>query len=260
MTFKTFQLIINNNFPHKLDISNIISLGPKIYRHKVYLYKVSNYMLEDRFWFMSCSYDNAMAYNNTVWNETEKMEEENPRKKPQIECRKQLFVCYDCKTYLLYMSDMSQRGFLKKYLLESLNQSIQIKNIFKSIEDFESSVKDITKSKFIQSRNLMNTTPGSIFERVANIYGLDAPEKISITVECGNTPISKVKKQLRHLKNKKDLGEFDSIIFIGEDDQGIEQSFDFSSMIQSLPINVEKDENEHYDSETVKKLLVEKIR
>lgn len=260
MKFKTFQLIIDSKFPQKSDIYNIPVKGLSVFHKGVELFEIENQILKDRFLFMSCQYDNAELYTDTVWNEDAKKKEQNPRRKNQIECRKQLFVCYDTDKQLLYMSDMAQRGFLKKYISEILNKDVEIKNIIHSLEDFENAVRTLKRATFIQARNLMNVVEDSMFERTANIYGLNAPERLLLKADCGNSPISEVKHSLRRLQRKKNSGEFESIIIVGEDDSGIEHSFDFSSIIQSIEISAIKDENGHYDPQEVQSLLLTKIR
>lgn len=107
-------------------------------------------ILEERFLWMSCRFDNAELYTDHVWNSESKQKENNPRKKSQIECRKQLFVCYDIEKCLLYISDMQKRAFLSNYLEEILGKDVKIKNILKSIEDFQNIVKTLKRVTFIQ--------------------------------------------------------------------------------------------------------------
>lgn len=158
------------------------------------------------------------------------------------------------------MSNMDKRPFLKKYISDSLNKTAEIKNIIHSLEDFENAVKIIKSATFIQMRNIMNTAPNSIFARTANIFGLDAPERLYLKADCGGSPIENVKQMLRSFKNKRHNGEFDNIIIVGEDDAGVEHSFDFSSIIQSVGISPSKNENGHYNSDDVQNLLLIEIR
>lgn len=260
MTFKTFQLIVDGKSLCKADMQKICDQGNRIYSYKFELYEVEMCILEERFLWMSCRFDNAELYTDHVWNSESKQKENNPRKKSQIECRKQLFVCYDIEKCLLYISDMQKRAFLSNYLEEILGKDVKIKNILKSIEDFQNIVKTLKRVTFIQQRNIMNITPDSIFDQVANIYGFDAPERMYIKVDYGNTPISKMKSFIQKLKIKRNVGEFENIIIVGEDDYGIEHSFNFSSIIKSILININKNENGHYSEKEVIKLLLLEIR
>ena len=59
---------------------------------------------------------------------------------------------------------------------------------------------------------------------------------------------------------KKDQGYFSDIILIGEDDFGIEQSFDFTSIIKNIEVAVRKNEDDRYDENEVERNFFEKIR
>ena len=92
-----------------------------------------------------------------------------------------------------------------------------------------------------------------------NILGLDLPDKITMQVEYTDTLIGKVKNGMQELKQKRDQGLFTDIIVIGEDDFGIEQSFDFRSIIKNIEINVNKNEDDRYNDKEVEDRFFEKI-
>ena len=50
------------------------------------------------------------------------------------------------------------------------------------------------------------------------------------------------------------------VIVIGVDDEGVEQTFDFSSVIKRIDISPIKDENEQYDPREVRELLLAELR
>ena len=106
----------------------------------------------------------------------------------------------------------------------------------------------------------MTTSTGSIFEQTANIYGFDAPQRMYMKLDYNSTPIKKMKDFINKLKSKRDIGEFEDIIIVGEDDNGIEHSFDFSSIIKSISIEPSKNENGQYFAKDVKKHLLSEIR
>lgn len=259
MKFKTFQLIIGGLLPTKADMKKVVDIGQGIFRPGVELFEVERAMLNNRFFWMSCQYDNAELYTDHVWNEDAKCKEINPRTKAQIECRQQLFVCYDTETGLLYMSNMDKRSFLKTYLSETLAAEVEIKNIIKSLDEFQRTVKWLKSARFVQAKNLFTINPGSIFNRTADIYGLDAPDHLMLRLDYDATPIALVKATLKTLGDKLHRGEFESVIIIGENDDGAEQSFDFSSMIESITIAVQKDGNGHFDAQEVQTALLKKL-
>lgn len=260
MKFKTFQLIIGTDHPTNADLLKVVEYGPQVFRHGEELFEIEKSLDENRFFWMSCRFDNAEIYSDHVWNSESEEFEGNPRAKSQIECRKQLFICFDSRDKLLYMSDMQKRPFLKRYLNHILQKDVAIKNIIHSIEDFQERVRILKSATFIQMNNIMNQVPQSIFKQTADIYGLDAPAKITLKVDYGSSPVGVVRTAIQNYKQKLDSSEFERVILVGEDDSGLEHSFDFSSIIQSLDLQLEKDENGHFDSSEVNHLLLNIIR
>lgn len=119
----------------------------------------------------------------------------------------------------------------------------------------------LKKLKFTQYRNISNTLDKeSIFMQQANELGLDMPEKIMMQIEYPNTFVGNLKNGIQILKKKKDQGYFSDIILIGEDDFGIEQSFDFTSIIKNIEVAVRKNEDDRYDENEVERNFFEKIR
>ena len=54
--------------------------------------------------------------------------------------------------------------------------------------------------------------------------------------------------------------EFEDVVIIGCDESGIEQTFDFSSVLKHFLIQPTKDENEHFEPDEVRELLLAKLR
>ena len=55
---------------------------------------------------------------------------------------------------------------------------------------------------------------------------------------------------------KRESGEFEDVIVVGMDDNGLESTFNFSTLISSVEINVIKDDDYRYEPSIVKTLLV----
>ena len=53
---------------------------------------------------------------------------------------------------------------------------------------------------------------------------------------------------------------YSNTVVIGCDDEGVEQTFDFSSVMKRIEISPQKDENEHYDPQEVQRLLLTELR
>lgn len=264
MQFKNFKLIIDSNIPSIDDIKKIIELGfirVKDYGKGYDWYDVINIeFIDDRFLWVAIDYDNVNMYNEKVINIDNDLKENNPRKPSQVEMRYQLFICYDMEENILYITDDRKKGFVKHYIYGILQKEVTIGSIFSTIEDFQNNIKGIKNLKFTQIRNVSNSTPNSIFTQQANILGFDLPEKLVMTLDYGKSPVSIGKKVFQDIKQKRSQGEFEKIVLVGVDDENIEQAFDFSSMIQSIKINVNKNENNRYDEDIVKNEFLKEIR
>ena len=207
------------------------------------------------------SFGKNKLYGEIVLDTEKEKQHKNTRKKNEIELRKQLFMVLDAESQLLYLSDITKKGAIKAYFNDALQAEIVIKNVYSSLDEFQKSVKLLKKLKFTQYWNIQNTLDDqSIFMQQANALGLDMPNKITMQIEYPNTLIGNVKNGIQILKQKREQGYFNDIILIGEDDSGIEQSFNFSSVIKNIEITAIKNEDDRYDKEEVERIFFEKIR
>ena len=98
-----------------------------------------------------------------------------------------------------------------------------------------------------------------LFKQVGSIWGHDLPSKVQLKVSYGDLPIHEGGRGIVDiLTNHRE--EFEDIIIIGCDDKGMEQTFDFSSVLKHLSILPTKDENEHFNPMEVQKLLLNELR
>ena len=261
MKFKTFQPIIDGHNPLKEDIKNVVNHGKNKHEQGKEVYLIDRKMIDDRYLWMYCQHDNAKLYGDVVLDTEKEKRHKNTRKRNEIELRQQLFVAYDIKTKLLYLSDMTKKGFAKEYIADALQVDVVVKNIYASLEEFQKSIKSLTRLKFTQYYNVQNMLDEqSIFIKQVNELGLDLPDKMMMQVEYPNTPIGTIKNGLQNIKKKRDLGYFKDIILVGLDDLGVEQSFNFSSIIKNIDISIYKNENERYDDKQVEDCFFAKMR
>ena len=83
------------------DFKSVIEKGLRTYRpeHQKYLYSIEMEIIDDRFFWMSCDYDDAVKFRDYVINRETGEKEPNPRSKAQIEPKQQFFACYDCSEH-----------------------------------------------------------------------------------------------------------------------------------------------------------------
>lgn len=261
MRFKTFQLIIDGHNPKDKELNDVILYGKDKHEQRKEIYLIDRKMIDNKYLWMYCQHDDAKLYGDIVFDTEKEKKHKNTRKRNEIELRKQLFVVYDIDAKLLFLNDMTKKSFVKEYIADALQVDVGVKNIYASLEEFQESVKSLTRLKFTQIYNIQNTIDEqSLFVKQVNELGLDMPDRMMMQIDYPNTPIGMIRAGLQNIKRKRDAGYFKDIILVGLDDLGVEQSFDFSSIIKNLDISVLKKENERYDEQEVERALLFELR
>lgn len=261
MTFCNFLLRVDGVREASLeDLQAVIEKGTRTYRpeHQKYLYSIDMEIINDRFFWMSCDYDDAVKFRDYVINRETGETEPNPRSKEQIEPRQQFFACYDCAEHYLYLNDLNRRTFLSSYLSDTLQKEFRITNIYGSVDDFCDKIKAIRGFQYTQVDDMFGRG-SDLFAQIGNIWGQDLPKKVQLKIAYGDIPVHRGGRQIveRFCRHKE---EFENIIIVGCDDAGVEQTFDFSSLLKHIVIHPVKDETEHFDPREVRELLLEKLR
>lgn len=256
MKFSSVLLYVNDTFPDIQFFKKLQGASRPLYRKGNYLYDVEQDLVADRFYWMYFQYDNSSLYVNTVIDTTDDSVKDNPRPKSQVEMRFQLFACYDLVRETLYISDYTKKATITDYIAEMLSVTAKTKNVLRSAEDFLGIVTQLKSVCFTQCRTIFTSKDDSIFKKQANLYGLDLPERSKVRLDYGSSPIGTVRNALRDWKVKRDSGEFEDVVVVGLDDSGFESSFNFSTLISSVDINVIKNDDYRYDPYVIKNQLI----
>lgn len=259
MKFSSLMLYVNDAFPSKKTFDTLLQVGRTLYRKGNFLYSVQQEFVDDYHYWMYFQYDNENLYTDTVLDTTDNSAKDNPRPKSQVEMRNQLFACYDLERKLLYVSEYQKKTVVTDYMEEMLQLPVMAKNVLKSVEEFTAIVKMLKSVTFTQRRNIYTSTPNSIFEKQANLYGLDLPEQSKVKLDYGVSPIGLARNALQSWKMRRDSGEFDDVIVVGLDDAGFESTFNFSTVISSVVIDVSRNEDYRYDPVSVRTMLLAKL-
>ena len=161
---------------------------------------------------------------------------------------------------VLYMSDFRKSRFLESYLEYKFKRSFVIKKYFAEPETFVKEINSVKSLKFVfMNKEFFNV---GVFEDVKDICGY-GDDIYNLTIEFKNEDCKfNPKKCLNFLiksKHKKDIGEIDKMICVGKDDKGVEKIFNLDTYLKKIKIPIQKDENEMYDAETIKKYLLEQL-
>lgn len=258
MKFGTFLLRVDGVREATIeDLKQVCAVGSKFYQRGKNLYTVDTSIIDDRFFWMACDHDDAESFRDFVVNKSTEEKEPNPRNKAQVELRKQLFVCYDVEKHFLYINDLTRRPMVTAYLHDSTQNEFKINNVYASVDEFCNRVKYIRGFRYTQVYDLFSKD-GDLFNQVADLWGLDTPEKIQMQMTYGDIPIHRGRPLIDRFNRNRD--EFKDVIIIGCDDKGVEETFDFSSVIRRIEISPSKDADQHYDPEEVKTLLLRELR
>lgn len=259
MKFSSMLLYVNDEFPTKRVFERLLEKGRTLYRKGNFLYSIEQELIDDKYFWMYFQYDNESLYTDTVVDTTDNSAKSNPRPKNQVEMRYQLFACYDMERHLLYVSDYSKKSTITDYIEEMLQEPVMVKNVLKSLDEFVAVVKYLKSVTFAQRRTLYTSTTDSIFQRQASMFGLDLPEHSKLKLDYGASPIGIAKTTLQNWQIKRESGEFDDVIVVGVDDAGFESTFNFSTMISSIEIELQRDDNYRFNQYNVQVLLLAKL-
>lgn len=97
----------------------------------------------------------------------------------------------------------------------------------------------------------------NIFKETISKTGLDVKE-VQIKIGFGDTPVKDARSLLEWIHRERDA--FERVIVVGVDDNDIEQTFDYSSILKHVELHLNKDEDEHYDASEVKSELLKELR
>jgi hypothetical protein len=259
MKLNAMVLSINDRLPALADFKRMLETGNSRFWKGVYLYVVEQALIADRYYWLYLQYDNANLYAPHVVDITDDAVKDNPRPKNQVEMRNQLFACYDLRSGSLYVSDYQRKTAITCYMEDTLQCAVKAKYVFSSIDEFLGRVGKLKSVSFTQRRNLYNFPNDSLLRKVANIYGLDLPERCKVRLDYGDTLIGTIRDALRDWKVRRDAGEFEDIVVVGVDDHGFEEVFNFQTTISSVEANVVKDDNGRYDPDAVKVALINQL-
>ena len=261
MKFKTFQLIIDSQTPCIADLNKIAHMGnisDKNYYND--WYKIEPRMIEGQFLWFYVQHENAQLYGETVLDGAADKEMENTRPPTQVELKHQFFACYDINEKILYLSDYTKKGFMQHYIGNILQKEALIKNIYASLEDFEANIITLERVSFVQAQNLYNMIPGSMFQKQSDLLGFGVPDKLKMQAFYGCNVDHTTKARMHHMKKMHEEGNFEHIVLIGKDDKDVEQSYNFSSILESLEVTIMKDHAGRYHNDDVMQAFILAVR
>lgn len=258
LEFSSFQLYIGDNFAKKSDFTELKNSYQFNIDEKYYTVKIE---LTDTYLYIYSLYGEPNPHPRNVFNTDRGLQEENPRQDNQVEQDKQFFACYDFDSYILYLSNQkSQKSFLMTLLSDKLQKdNINIKSVFKDINEFYKEITSISKIKFTSIKKDLFSSAGCLQQSLQDNYGIEEPEEFYVEAKFNTSIVEKIKKVINLLTKQKDEGYLKKVIIQGIDDNGFEKVFNEEKFIKKFDIITEKDEQKLFISDYVKTLILKKI-
>ncbi len=86
------------------------------------------------------------------------------------------------------------------------------------------------------------------------------PDKLKMQAFYGCNVDRKTKARMHHFRKMHDSGKFERIVLIGKDDHEVEQSYDFSTILEAIEVSVLKDSAGRYCNTDVLNAFILAVR
>lgn len=260
VTFTTFQLIIDGVAPSVNIMQQLVEKAvgdcTKEGVHYKIMHKIGSAGL---YYWLYAEYGKPLPLAEELFDVEEKTSSINPRKPSQAELRTQLFVLYDFKSSLLYLSNASKSGFLQEFMCTSLHTSVCIKKIYKTAEEFLEIIKLVDNIRIIAYDDLFTTKTG-LFDESTNLFGLGVPNQLQLEMRFFNAEKTLTFHDLfLNWRDKLTRLEIGSMVCVGYDDKNMEIVFNADSFANKIEVKAQKNNNGMYLKHFIEDSLIQRI-
>lgn len=257
LSFSTFQLIINNDFVNFEDFEVFKNINSKNF-HYDGKYANVNIELNDKYLWLFFQYGSPEPRAKNVIDIKTNKTQNNPRKETQAELNEQLFFLYDFHKNVFFLNKSNKIGFVKQFLTEHIDKTIIIKTIYVSIEEFSNKIKSIENINFTGCRDLFSSQ-SDIFKGLKDVFGYGEPESFKIEAKYSIPINEKIKNTLRQFDTAQKEHLLDSLVCIGKDENGFSTIFNSDSFSQKINLSLNKNDENLFNEDDVKNLLIDTI-
>ncbi len=252
------HLLIDDEMPSENQFKPIEKMFQYIKQHPTNptYYTINTELTKNYFW-LGARYGSPNPRPDNVLNIANFENEKNPRTENMVEQKQQLFVLYDFKGGCLYLSNIKQKGFISELLKEKIDKEVNIKDIFKNIDEFYKIISSIDRISFTSVKRDLFSKFGNIPQVLSDNYGMEEPEEFSIEAKYHSPLTQKMKNVIKGLNADDGI---DRIIIRGLDDQGFEKIFNSGTFVQKISFTLDKNENGLWSDIAVKVKILEKLR
>lgn len=199
-------------------------------------------------------------YSKEVLNVKTSLKEDNPRSQDQAELRTQYFFIYDYDSGAAYLSGGT--NFFKALLRKHVSD-MKFRNVYKSREEFLSSLRKVSKVRMVAKENLFSKND-TIFSIPGNELGLGDPTQLKLDIKFPHVKPTEgffafIKEKLA---NGCETGVISSLVVAGDCEEGdrlVESTFNLKKIESSIVVSAQKDDSGLFDPKYVKEQLLLKI-
>lgn len=207
--------------------------------------------------FFAIESGSAEPRDDFVIDINSKEKRENPRKETEIELLKQLFVYYDFKTNLLYLSDIRFRKHFEDIIHKIIGNNYILKGIYKEKAAFLEIIKTVEEIKFVTQNDLFSADSK---KKTALVDLTGVTDDIDLTLDIKtNSHRFRPLKFLKELMEEEDKYALSGLLIRGKDDKGLECVYNQENFIRKINISAEKISGK-FDVEDVRKNIQREIK
>lgn len=207
--------------------------------------------------FFAIESGSAEPRDDFVIDINSKVKRENPRKETEIELLKQLFVYYDFKTNLLYLSDIRFKKHFEHIIHKITGNNYILKGMYKGKDTFLDIIKTVEEIKFSTQNNLFSTDSK---KKTALVDLTGVTDDIDLTLDIkANSHRFRPIELIKGLMEEEDRYALSGLLIRGKDEKGFECIYNQENFIMKIDISAEKNSGK-FDAEDVKVNLQREIK
>ena len=188
--------------------------------------------------FFAIESGSAEPRDDFVIDINSKEKRENPRKETEIELLKQLFVYFDFKTNLLYLSDIRYRKHFEQIIHEITGNDYILKGIYKEKDTFLDIIKTVEEIKFVTQNDLFSADSKKK-TALEDLTGVTDDIDLTLDIKT-NSHRFRPLKLLKELMEEEDRYALSGLLIRGKDEKGFECIYNQEKFIRKINISAEK--------------------
>lgn len=263
--FSALHLIVGEMSPTQELLNPIFEQKEDHFTSNNTHYLINMSIIDKEYFWIYAEFGQTHPYSETLYNVESHEKEPNSRTLNHIEPNKQLFGLFCLSDKVLYLSSTQKIGLVEEYLASKLKQSVIIKPLIKSAEEFINKLKVVNTIQLIAKRSLFNNHSESeilrIFSSQQDLFGLGMPADFKLEANFKHaTKTEAFIAYFRKMIGWRNDAEVESLVCIGRDDKNFEMIFNIDTFLEKIDIQEKKDKFGRYNSTNVQRTIIAKIK